>query len=51
MKQYIESIVKYKPKNKINKQLNLDIVFKQSSGKQYKGKGLIETRPRGNKNG
>lgn len=51
MRQYTDTIVKYKPKPKTSTQLDLGIVFKQSSGNEYKGKGLIEHRPRGTKNG
>lgn len=51
MKIYSETIVKYKPKPKTPTQLDLGIVFKQSSGNEYKGKGMIEHRSKGIKNG
>lgn len=51
MKQYQDTIVKYKPKPKTPTQLNLGIVFKQSTGNEYKGKSMIQIPNRSTKNG
>lgn len=53
MKHYEDTIVKFKPKAnvKTHKQLELDITYKQSSGKEYKGSSFIKPRYKGVKNG